>query len=83
MPLVDVSWRLFTRICDWLYNETGIDISLLVAYHHKFHHQNKKNNFTSSAGMFVFVGINQWPNDFLEGSKDFSAVFAGRSEVSA
>ena len=25
-----------------IYNETGIDISLVVAYHHKFHHQNKK-----------------------------------------
>jgi len=25
-----------------IYNETVIDISLVVAYHHKFHHQNKK-----------------------------------------
>jgi len=25
-----------------IYNETGIDISFIVAYHHKFHHQNKK-----------------------------------------
>ena len=25
-----------------IYNETGIDISLTVAYHPKFHHQNKK-----------------------------------------
>ena len=25
-----------------IYNETGIDISLTVAYHHKFYHQNKK-----------------------------------------
>ena len=39
-----------------IYNETVIDISLIVAYHHKFHHQNK-NNHISSAGMLVFVGI--------------------------
>ena len=25
-----------------IYNETGINISLIVAYHHKFHQQNKK-----------------------------------------
>jgi len=25
-----------------MYNETGIDISLTVAYHRKFHHKNKK-----------------------------------------
>jgi len=25
-----------------IYNETGIDISLIVASHHKFHHQKKK-----------------------------------------
>ena len=25
-----------------IYNETGIDVSLIVAYHHKFHHQTKK-----------------------------------------
>jgi len=25
-----------------IYNETGIDISLTVAYHDKLHHQNKK-----------------------------------------
>ena len=25
-----------------IYNETVIDIGLIVAYHHKFHHQNKK-----------------------------------------
>jgi len=48
----DYSQQLMT------YNETGIDISLVMAYHHKFHHQNKKNNCISSAGMFVFVGIN-------------------------
>jgi len=41
-----------------IYNETGIDTSLIVAYNNKFRHQNKKNNCISSAGMFVFVGIN-------------------------
>jgi len=25
-----------------IYNEIGIDISLILAYHHKFYHQNKK-----------------------------------------
>jgi len=25
-----------------LYNETGTDISLIMSYHQKFHHQNKK-----------------------------------------
>jgi len=25
-----------------IYNKTGIDISLIVAYQHKFHHQNKR-----------------------------------------
>ena len=28
-----------------IYNETGTDISLTVAYHHKFHHQNKKQPY--------------------------------------
>jgi len=36
-----------------IYNETGIDISLIVEYHHKFHHQNK-NNSMSSAGVDTF-----------------------------
>jgi len=59
-----------------IYNETVIDISLIVAYHHKFHHQNKKNSRISSAGMFVFVGINHWRDVyFLEGSKDFFTLF--------
>ena len=76
MPLVDVSWRLFTRICDGLYNETGIDISLIVAYHHKYH-QNKTNNRISSAGMFVFVGINHWrrPNVFFRRQQWFVRCF--------
>ena len=33
------------------YNETGIDISLTVTHHHKFHNL-KKNNCALSAGMF-------------------------------
>ena len=45
-----------------MYNETGIDISLTVAYHRKFHHKNKKNNRILSAGTFVFVGINHGRN---------------------
>ena len=36
-------------------NETGIDNSLTVAYHRKFHHGNTKKQPTSSAGLFVFV----------------------------
>jgi len=28
-----------------IYNETVIDISLIVAYHHKFHHQNKNQPY--------------------------------------
>jgi len=55
-----------------IYNETVIDISLIVAYHHTFHHQNKKNSGMSSACMFVFVGSNHWRDVyFLESSKDF------------
>ena len=45
-----------------MYDETGIDISLIAAYHHKFYHQIKKNNRMSSAVMFVFVGINHLLN---------------------
>jgi len=41
-----------------IYNETGIDISLTVAYHDKLHHQNKKNNNCITSGVIVFVDIN-------------------------
>jgi len=56
-------------------NETGIDISWTVAYHQKFHDQNKKNNHISSAGMFVFIDVNHGYSLFLESSKDFYRCF--------
>jgi len=56
MPQADVSDDYSQEFV--IYSETGIDISFIVAFHHKFHHQDKKNNRISSAGMFVFVGIN-------------------------
>jgi len=60
-------------------NETGIDISLIVAHHHKFRHQNKKQPY-----IICWYVCFRWHQSltsclFLECSKDFAA----RSEVSA
>ena len=66
-----------------IYNETGIDISLIVAYHHKFYHQNKKNNHISSAGSLSLASLTDVMVIFRRQQRFFSAVFADRSEVSA
>jgi len=55
----------------WYSNETGIDISLTVAYHHKFHHQNKKKQ----PYIVCWYVRNVY---FRRQKRFFSAVFAGR-----
>jgi len=53
-----------------IYNEIGIDISLILAYHHKFYHQNKKQPYI----VFWYVRF-CWHQSLtqcllLQGSKD-------------
>ena len=64
-------------------NETGIDISLTVAYHDKFHHQNKTKTTTAYRLVLSFLLTSITDCVFLEGSKNIFFAVAGRSDVSA
>ena len=68
-----------------IYNETGIDISLIVAYHHKFHHQNKKKTtiYRLLVCSLSLASLTDVMVIFRRQQRFFSAVFADRSEVSA
>jgi len=61
----------------------GIAINLIVAYHHKFHHQNKKTAYRLLVCSFSLASVTDVMSIFRRRQKIFFAVFAGRSEVSA
>ena len=62
-------------------NETGIDISLTVAYHDKFHHQNKTKTTTAYRLVSSFLLTSITDCVFLEGSKNiFPLLLAAASQ---
>jgi len=68
-----------------IYDETGIDISLIVAYHHKFRHQKQKKTtvYRLLVCSFSLASITDVMSIFRRQQRVFPLFFSGRSEVGA